>query len=88
MTKLQIPALTRTMRSMNPKAIVQVDFHLCPDGQHTLALASDVTPGAVLAAGDVVAATDGDVTHLAVVDSLTDNVVSLVILWDATVPAA
>ena len=63
------------------KARVRVDFHLSPDGQ-TLAAATDVSPRIALAGGDVVEAHDGDVARLAVVDSVDDAVLSLVILWD------
>ena len=63
------------------KARVRVDFHLSPDGQHTLATAADVSPQIALAAGDVVEAYDGDIARLAVVDAADGDVLSLVVLW-------
>ena len=74
-----------TAKTMNVRANIDVDFHLCPDGEHTLALLADVTPTVALTVGDLVNATDGEVEHLAVVDSINDDVVSLVLMRSAAV---
>ena len=71
---------------MAVKARVEVDFHLSADGQHTLAASGDVVPPTPLRAGDMVAATDGDITRPAVVDAVDGAVLSLVVLWDEAEP--
>lgn len=88
MSALPYDELPGTMDDMKPKARVEVDFHLSPDGSHTLTWTGDVHPEVDLVPGDVVEATDGDVAHLAVVDSIEGDVLSLVVLWDSTAPAA
>ena len=64
------------------KARVKADFHLSVDGTHVLASAADVSPPVVLRAGDLVEVTDGELTRLAVVDSVQDATLSLVVRWD------
>jgi hypothetical protein len=73
---------------MEAKARVEVDFHLAPDGSHTLASLSDVHPPVQLSPGDVVVATDGEDARYAVVDTIDGDTVSLVVLWDHRAPAA
>ncbi len=66
---------------MDVKARVQVDFHRSVDGKHTLASTADVSLPVVLRAGDLVEVTDGGLTRLAVVDSVQDATLSLLVLW-------
>lgn len=86
--RLRPSAPARTLEAMRIKATVQVDFHLSPEGERTLALADGVTPDVVLEVGDVVVATDGESSHLAVVNSVNEDVLSLVVLRGAAVPIA
>ena len=67
---------------MDVKARVQVDFHLSVDGKHTFASTADASPPVALLVGDLVEVTDGDLTRLAVVDSVQDATLSLLVLWN------
>ena len=77
------------MNDMEMQTTVEVDFHLTPDGEHTAAFIEDLG-GRSVTPGQRLVATDGDVSHWAVVDAV-DNVsglLSLRILWDEAVPVA
>jgi hypothetical protein len=78
----------RTIKGVKAKTRVVVDFHLSPDGQHTFASIADMSPVVALAAGDIVEATDGELTRLAVVDFIDGSTLSLVVLWDASASIA
>lgn len=73
---------------MHVTATVQVDYQFTPDGERTLARTSDVVSGSEPVRGDTVLATDGEETHLALVDSVESQTLSLAVLWDAAVPSA
>ena len=77
------------MKDMETQTKVEVDFHLTPDGEHTAALIEDLG-GRSVVPGQRLIATDGDVSHWAVVDTIdnANGLLSLRILWDEAVPVA
>jgi hypothetical protein len=64
--------------------IIEVDFHLKADEEHTYGLLSDVKPTGPVAVGQHLLATDGEVSHLALVDRIDDEHGTLLlrVLWD------
>jgi hypothetical protein len=67
---------------------VTVDFQLQPDTEHTYGLLEELTPAEQVAVGQLVLATDGEVTHWARVDEIDSAHGSLLlqVLWDEPVP--
>jgi hypothetical protein len=62
------PVEPMTNNPADQPVIVDVDFHLRPDGEHTLALVADASGD--ISAGRLVLATDGEVVLPAIVDEV------------------
>lgn len=89
MTSLSPQARSGTMSGMDAP-IVEVDFHLKADHDHTYGLLAEVRPARQMRIGQRLLATDGDVTHWACVDEIDEEQGSMLlrVLWDEPVPAA
>ncbi|MHB8274613.1 MAG: hypothetical protein ACYDC9_07615 [Dermatophilaceae bacterium] len=74
---------------MSP-AIIEVDFHLMADVEHTYGLLDEISPPCPVSIGQRLLATDGEVTHWARVDEIDEEHGSLLlaVLWDELVPTA
>ena len=68
--------------------IVEVDFHLRPDGEHTLGLVADASGD--ISPGQLVVATDGEMVLPAIVDEVdaAAGTIQLSVLWEAGQSAA
>jgi hypothetical protein len=85
MTRLSRRSPKSTMDGMSTRTI-EVDFHLKADTEHTFGLLEDLRPLGPIESGQRVLATDGEVTHWAIVDGSDDNGSLLLrVLWDEAV---
>jgi len=68
---------------------IEVDFHLKADEQHTYGLLAEVKPASPVSVGMHLLATDGEVTHWALVDGIDEEHGSMLlrVLWDEQVPS-
>lgn len=77
----------RNMDGMTTTTI-EVDFHLKADSEHTYGLADEIFSPGPVEVGQRLLATDGDVTHWAVLDALDRRGALLLrVLWNETVLA-
>ena len=89
MTSLSPTSTCVTMEHMSTPTI-EVDFHLKADEEHTYGLLAEVKPTSPVSVGQHLLATDGEVTHLALVDAIDEEQGTLLlrVLWDERIPTA
>ncbi len=78
---------TVTMGGMSTP-IIEVDFQLKADDEHTYGLLDELVPAGLVTLGQRLLATDGEVTHWVRVDGIDQEHGSLLlrVLWDERVP--
>jgi hypothetical protein len=77
----------------NPRhytAVIEVDFHLMADVEHTYGLLDEISPPSPVSLGQRLLATDGEVTHWARIDEIDEErgTLLLSVLWNERVPTA